>query len=48
MDASKDGIGWGKFFRIKVELMLNRALTRRRTPSVNGEKAWEKAWIPIK
>lgn len=42
MDA--EDIGWGKLFRVKLEIDLKKSLARSRTIFVNGSRLW----IPIR
>lgn len=38
VDTLEDGIGWGKFLRLKIELKILQALSRGRMIRVNGDK----------
>lgn len=40
VDVGNDGVGWGKFLRVKVEIPLCKALARSRFINVQGQKTW--------
>ncbi|KAF5474654.1 hypothetical protein F2P56_006537 [Juglans regia] len=40
VDVPNDGIGWGEFLRVRVEIPLKRAVVRGRWLMVNGHKVW--------
>ncbi|XP_041019827.1 uncharacterized protein LOC121261463 [Juglans microcarpa x Juglans regia] len=44
VDTKEDGVGWGKFLRVCINIELMKPLARGRTITMKGEKLW----IPVK
>ncbi|XP_042941294.1 uncharacterized protein LOC122275977 [Carya illinoinensis] len=40
VDVREDGIGWGRYLRVKIELDLRKSIARGRTANVLGSKIW--------
>jgi hypothetical protein len=40
VDVSVDGVGWGKYLRVKIELNLSKPLARGRTLQIGGRSMW--------
>ncbi|XP_042958054.1 uncharacterized protein LOC122293569 [Carya illinoinensis] len=40
VDVREDGIGWGRYLRVKIELDLRKSIARGRTANVLGSRIW--------
>ncbi|XP_035549240.1 uncharacterized protein LOC118349286 [Juglans regia] len=40
VDVPPDGVGWGRFLRVRVEVPLRKPIARGRLITVNGKKVW--------
>lgn len=40
IDISEDGVGWGRFLHLKVELCLTKVIVKGRTVKVQGKHVW--------
>lgn len=40
VEVPNDGVGWGQFLRIRVEIQLHKTLARGRLVKVNGRQVW--------
>lgn len=40
VDVSADGVGWGRFLRVRVVISLQKPIARGRLISINGTSVW--------
>lgn len=40
LDASSDGIGWGSYMRVRIEIDIRKIIARGRTANLEGSRLW--------
>lgn len=40
VEVPNDGVGWGKYLRVRIEISLLKAIARARIIMVNGNREW--------